>query len=223
MKKILCLILALVLLMAFSVTQAEETETRKTRWEDVRLERSGTEPEGAFVSLGHGLPLQVFIPAGLADANADGTNITPELILSLFHEDTRLYVQFLHFQEPPVSCSVDTVAEFRAKGLYSDLEEINGIPALSYFFEETEGNGEIWSYEYIYYYLEDGSCLLELRYYPSEEATHIPYTLDYLRYSVSCIICAPKGVSASLAILKNCFPNGIPTIVQHQMNPMTRL
>ena len=187
MKKILCLILALVLLMAFPAVWAEEAEAHAISWEDVRLEKNGTEPEGAFVSLGHGLPLQVFIPAGLTDANADGTNITPELCLSLYQADVRLYVQFLCFQEPPVSCSADNVAEYRVRGLYSDLEEINGIPALSYFFEETDDSGEIWSNEYIYYYLQDGSCVLELRYYPSEEATRIPYTLDYLRYSVSYI------------------------------------
>lgn len=96
-------------------------------------------------------------------------------------------MKLYHFQDPPVLCSADTVADFRSKGLYSDLEEINGIPALSYFYEETDDSGEIWSYEYIYYFLQDGSCLLELRYYPSEEATRIPYTLDYLRYSVSFI------------------------------------
>ena len=187
MKKILSLILALALLMAFPATQAEETGTRKISWEDVRLENNGTEPEGAFVSLGQGLPLQVFIPAGFADANADGTNTTPELCLSLIQADVRLNVKLYHFQNPPVPCSADTVADYRAKGLYSDLEEINGIPALSYFNEETNDSGEIWSYEYIYYYLQDGSCVLELRYYPSEEASRIPYTLDYLRYSVSMI------------------------------------
>lgn len=188
MKKILCLILALVLLVAFPAAWAEEAESHAISWEDVRLEKNGTEPEGAFVSLGQGLPLQVFIPAGLADANADGTNITPELILSLIQADVRLHVKLYHFQDPPVLCSADTVADFRSKGLYSDLEEINGIPALSYIFEETDDEtGETWSNEYIYYYLEDGSCLMELRYYPSEEATRIPYTLDYLRYSVSIV------------------------------------
>lgn len=186
MKKILCLILTLALLMAIPATQAEEAEIRKISWEDIRLEKNGTEPEGAFVSLGHGLPLQVFIPTGLADTE-DRNNITPELILSLFQEDVRLYVKFMLFQNPPVPCSADTVAELQGNGLYADLEEINGIPALSYFFEETEDAGEKWSHEYIYYYLEDGSCLLELRYYPSEEAARIPYTLDYLRYSVSMI------------------------------------
>ena len=30
---------------------------------------------------------------------------------------------------------------------------------------------------------------------------------------------APKGLNESLAILKNCFPNGIPTIVMHQRHP----
>ena len=187
MKKILCLILALALLIAFPAAWAEEAETHAIIWEDVRLEKNGAEPEGAFVSLGQGLPLQVFIPAGLDDANTDGTNITPELILSLIQADVRLHVKLYHFQDPPVPCSADTVTDFQAKGLYADLEEINGIPALSYYYEETDDSGEIWSYEYIYYYLQDGSCLLELRYYPSEEATRIPYTLDYLRYSVSFI------------------------------------
>ncbi len=188
MKKTICLILALALLLGFPAAQAEETEIRKISWEDVRLEKNGTEPEGAFVSLGNGLPLQAFIPTGFADANADGNNITPELCLSLFQADVRLYVNFYLFQDPPVPCSADTVADFKSKGLYSDLEEINGIPALSYIFEETDDEtGETWSNEYIYYYLEDGSCLMELRYYPSEEATRIPYTLDYLRYSVSIV------------------------------------
>ena len=187
MKKILCLILTLVLLMAFPATRAEEAETRRINWEDVRLEKGGEEPEGAFLTFDRGIPLRVFIPAGLADANTDGTNITPELLTSLYQADVRLHVQFMLFHEPLVSRSADTVAEYRAHGIYSDLEEINGIPALSYFFEETDDSGEIWSHEYIYYYLQDGSCVLELRYYPSEEATRIPYTLDYLRYSLSFI------------------------------------
>lgn len=35
-------------------------------------------------------------------------------------------------------------------------------------------------------------------------------------------ISAPNGVSASFAILKNCFPKGIPTMVMHQSKPITR-
>ena len=31
---------------------------------------------------------------------------------------------------------------------------------------------------------------------------------------------APNGVRASLAILKNCFPKGMPTIVMHRIRPM---
>ena len=38
MKKTICLILALALLLAFPAAQAEETEIRKISWEDVRLE-----------------------------------------------------------------------------------------------------------------------------------------------------------------------------------------
>ena len=33
------------------------------------------------------------------------------------------------------------------------------------------------------------------------------------------IIFAPKGAKDNLAILKNCNPNGIPTMVTHQMHP----
>ena len=33
------------------------------------------------------------------------------------------------------------------------------------------------------------------------------------------ITLAPNGMKESLAILKNCFPNGIPTIVIHHMQP----
>ena len=36
------------------------------------------------------------------------------------------------------------------------------------------------------------------------------------------ITLAPNGMKESLAILKNCFPNGIPTIVMHQMQPTIR-
>ena len=33
------------------------------------------------------------------------------------------------------------------------------------------------------------------------------------------ITLAPNGIKESLAILKNCLPNGIPTIVIHHMDP----
>ena len=33
------------------------------------------------------------------------------------------------------------------------------------------------------------------------------------------MILAPKGINDSLAILKNCFPNGIPMIVMHHRQP----
>ena len=36
-------------------------------------------------------------------------------------------------------------------------------------------------------------------------------------------IFAPKGVRASLAILKNCLPKGIPMIVTHHSSPNTAL
>ena len=35
-------------------------------------------------------------------------------------------------------------------------------------------------------------------------------------------ILAPNGINDSLAILKNCIPNGIPTIVMHQRQPNSR-
>ena len=62
-----------------------------------------------------------------------------------------------------------------------------GMPVLSCFYEETGDNGVTWSYEYTYYDLQDGSCLLELRKYPSGKSEQIPYELDCLRYSVSRI------------------------------------
>ena len=36
------------------------------------------------------------------------------------------------------------------------------------------------------------------------------------------ITLAPNGMKESLAILKNCFPNGIPTIVIHHIQPTIR-
>ena len=36
------------------------------------------------------------------------------------------------------------------------------------------------------------------------------------------ITLAPNGIKESLAILKNCLPNGIPTIVMHQIQPTIR-
>ena len=36
-------------------------------------------------------------------------------------------------------------------------------------------------------------------------------------------IFAPNGVSDNFAILKNCLPKGMPTIVKHQRNPRIRL
>ena len=40
-------------------------------------------------------------------------------------------------------------------------------------------------------------------------------------YALSTIL-APNGINDSLAILKNCIPNGIPTIVMHQRQPNSR-
>lgn len=36
------------------------------------------------------------------------------------------------------------------------------------------------------------------------------------------MIIAPNGVNASLAILKNCFPNGMPIIVIQHISPKIR-
>ena len=55
------------------------------------------------------------------------------------------------------------------------------------FYEEIGDNGTLWSCEYTFYGLQDGSCLLELRRYPSGKVEQIPYELDCLRYSVSRI------------------------------------
>ena len=38
-------------------------------------------------------------------------------------------------------------------------------------------------------------------------------------YTFYPITLVPNGINESLAILKNCRPNGIPTIVIHQMHP----
>lgn len=45
----------------------------------------------------------------------------------------------------------------------------------------------------------------------------------FVMYSAACrhTTLAPKGISASLASLKHCFPNGIPTMVMHQRHPRT--
>ena len=44
-------------------------------------------------------------------------------------------------------------------------------------------------------------------------------TLNFVFYTITL---APNGMKESLAILKNCIPNGIPTIVMHQIQPTIR-
>ncbi len=46
----------------------------------------------------------------------------------------------------------------------------------------------------------------------------VVYNSENLFYTIF----APNGAKESLAILKNCNPNGIPTIVIHQRQPKTR-
>ena len=47
---------------------------------------------------------------------------------------------------------------------------------------------------------------------------HLPGKPAHLTFTTL----APNGNSASLAILKNCFPKGIPTIVMHKIQPIIR-
>ena len=43
-----------------------------------------------------------------------------------------------------------------------------------------------------------------------------------IKFDYYPITLAPNGMKESLAILKNCFPNGIPTIVIHHIQPTIR-
>ena len=44
----------------------------------------------------------------------------------------------------------------------------------------------------------------------------------YINYNLAYTIFAPKGARDSFAILKNCNPNGIPTMVMHHIHPKIR-
>ena len=47
--------------------------------------------------------------------------------------------------------------------------------------------------------------------------------MQYKNYTPNYEIVAPKGISESLANLKNCLPNGIPIIVMQRRHPQTAL
>ena len=55
--------------------------------------------------------------------------------------------------------------------------------------------------------------------FPSALYLTIIATLNFVFYPITL---APNGMKESLAILKNCFPNGIPTIVIHHIQPTIR-
>ena len=55
---------------------------------------------------------------------------------------------------------------------------------------------------------------------PTDQDT-APNDLIGIRYR--SMILAPNGIKANLAILKNCLPKGIPTIVMHQRRPRAAL
>ena len=173
MKKNLCLVLCLVLLLFIAVGQAEHAAYWLT---DSNL-------EGVFSSIGD-LPLQVFIPSAMGITCIDQISPDGGLVLFLDQPDIPLYVFFSYYPEAPVPCTQESVDQYLAKGLYADYEQINGMPVLSYFYEETDDHDVAWSYEYTFYGLQDGSSLLELRKYPSKRAEKIPYELDSLRYSL---------------------------------------
>ena len=180
MKRYLCLILCLVLLPAAAAVQAEGNGMQNAYW------LSGSDPEGAFSPIGS-LPLQVFIPDTMGKTGINEISQGGGLVLFLDQPEIPLYVFFSYYPKAPVSCSLESVDDYLAKGFYSDYELINGMPVLSWFYEEIGDNGTLWSCEYTFYGLQDGSCLLELRRYPSGKAEQIPYELDCLRYSVSRI------------------------------------
>ena len=179
MKRTLSLILCLVLLLTAAAVQAEGGRQAAYWLTDSDL-------EGAYSPIGS-LPLQVFIPDTMTKSVINVSSQSGGLVMFLDQPEIPLYVFFSYYPEAPVPCTLDSVAEYRAKGYYADYELINGMPVLSYFCEETGENGIVWSYEYTFYSLQDGSCLLELRKYPGGKAEQIPYALDALRYSVTRI------------------------------------
>ena len=180
MKKSLCLILCLIFVLLIPAAQADYSSTQIPYW------LSDSNLEGTFSPIGN-LPLQVFIPSAMEQSVIDEVSPGGGLVMFLDQPDIPLYVFFSYYPEAPVPCTMESVEAYRAKGFYADYELINGMPVLSYFFEETGDNGVVWSYEYTFYDLQDGSGLLELRKYPSGKAEQIPYALDSLRYSVSRI------------------------------------
>ena len=177
MKRYLCLILCLALLLTTAAVQAENSSQQAAYW------LSDSNLEGAYSPIGN-LPLQVFIPDTMAKSSINEISENGGLVLFLDQPDIPLYVFFSYYPKAPIPCTQESVDEYQAKGYYADYELINGMPVLSYFYEETGDNGAVWSYEYAFYDLQNGSCLLELRKYPSGKAEQIPYELDSLRYSV---------------------------------------
>ena len=182
MKKTLCLILCLIFLLFITAVQAESGSPDLSYSFSYWLSNSNV--EGEMSSIGD-LPLHVFIPSTMIKSGIDGSSQSGGLVMVLSQPDIPLHVFFSFYPKAPIPCTQESVDTYQAKGYYADYELINGLPVLSYFYEQTDENGNTWSSEYTFYDLQDGSSLLELRQYPSDKAEQIQYELDSLRYSVS--------------------------------------
>lgn len=175
--------LLLVLLLVCACAPAEEAvEIRETEYEPISYD--GSSDGGRFFRIREDLPLEFWQPDYMPEVEIDEDSRAGGLLWTSYLLDASFFADLTYYAEAPIPLSEDAVTGYRANGYYSDLWNINGVPALSYIKQETAEDGVSWYYEYYFYYPDGGaSVLLQMR-YPSENDYMVPFTIDDLRFSV---------------------------------------
>ena len=182
-----CLSLYLALFLILPAASAEEVVTLTAGWDQIDYQVE--EDSGRLIRISDDLPLQVWIPGSMTEAEAGGDDQPEGLISCWYHPDTRMEVSFIYCPQAPVPYGAETVREFRDMGEdhYAQLYEINGIPAVELTLEEMTDDFETFFTDNMYYYLDGGSCMILRAFYPGETMFDVEYYLAMLDYSVSRI------------------------------------
>lgn len=178
-----CLSLLLALLMVCTCASAEEAvEIKNIEYEPISYD--GLSDGGRFVRLREDLPLEFWQPDYMMEAEIGEDSTAEGLLRSWYILFSSFYADITYYAEAPLPWSEDAVSQYRAKGLYSDIWKINGVPAIDYCMEEAAEDGVPWSYENYFYFLDSGACVLLQMRYPSENDYMVPFTIDDLKFSV---------------------------------------
>ena len=184
----------LVFLLIFPATQAENSRDFEyvvvAGWDDYVRENAET-AGGGFRRISDELPLQIWIPESMTEKETGSDAEGGKVISSWFCSFCNADIDFIFYPEPPLSRSAETVEEHYDPDneSYACLNLINDIPALDIsFWEPTNPDNlleDVYQREYMYYYLDDGSCFLIRARYLIEETDNAEYTMSILDYSLS--------------------------------------